>query len=106
LRKFGPFLERTWICRRVNKNVTPERMKTIKNWRMTTSWILLGVPTTTPYITMVTEYGLIRHRMGPRMVKVKHKVRWSYKRIDFQACGRHFRKKKAGSQTNNIYSFL
>jgi hypothetical protein len=51
------FIKRTRCCRSVNKNVTQQRKDEDEEQRVTdrTCWILLGMSTTTAYMTMTTE---------------------------------------------------
>ena len=52
------FIKRTRCCRSVNKNVTQQRKDEDEEQRVTdrTCWILLGMSTTTAYMTVTTEY--------------------------------------------------
>jgi len=56
--KFFSLRKHTSSCRSVNKNVTNQRKDEDEEQTVTdeTSWILLGMPTTTAYKTMMTEY--------------------------------------------------
>jgi len=56
--KFFPVLKCKQCCRNVNKNVTQQRIDEKEEQRVTdeTSWTLLGMPTTTAYKMMMTEY--------------------------------------------------
>jgi len=77
--EFCALLKCTWSNLSVNKTVTLERMDEDENQRwQTSSWILLGMPT-----TMTKEYGHIPHRMRLHKVTLKHKGRWSLQTYRF-----------------------